>query len=130
MGKARRPQINVIRQGGIYLLENCQPLDGGFPKARPVIVVDDAATLKNMESLVVVIPCSTKVMSSEKDRVEMPTRANQPQCRTGLTEFCWAVPRWFMAANRSDLNRYIGHVGGEKLKRIVAAYQVRLNNPS
>ena len=127
MGKNRNSGQPALRQGGIYHLKKCPPLDGGEPKDRPVIIVDDKATLDALEPTVVVVACSTTVQSEDADLIEMPNSSNQPQCRTGLNKASWAVPRWFLVVDRARLDNYLGCIGGEKLKSIVRAYHIRLH---
>lgn len=119
----------AIRQGGIYRLHLCPPLDDVKPKTRPVVVVEDAASLKKAGPNVMVVACSTTIRPSDLDHdlVRMPTEADTPNCRTGLTSECWAVPRWGLVVRREHLSDYLGHIGGQKLIQIIRAVHARFD---
>jgi mRNA-degrading endonuclease toxin of MazEF toxin-antitoxin module len=98
------------------------PLDGDKAKNRPVVVVSPPVVLKSGGAFVVVA-CSTTVLESDKTRIELPNRGDHPQTRTGLTKKTWVVPRWYLAIERERLGDYIGHIGGELLRRVVVSVQ-------
>jgi len=116
---------NQIRQGSIYWLCDCEPLDDDNTKDRPVIVVDDLKSLKPSE-LIVVIACSTRKRDSEPDAVQLPDRGTTPQTKSGLTKPCWAIPRWRVLVHRNRLIEYKGHLTGRVLKEVIAAHLARL----
>ena len=74
---------------------------------------------------IIVVACSTTIGEDEEDRIRMPTSADTPGCKTGLTKPCWAVPRWFLAVAADRLTECIGHVGGERLNALWFAYLSR-----
>ncbi|MFI5380094.1 MAG: type II toxin-antitoxin system PemK/MazF family toxin [Tepidisphaerales bacterium] len=123
----RRPTNPTPRQGGIYFLQDCPPLDTDQVKGRPVIVVDDAATLR-AGGPVVVVACSSTIAESETDRIRLPSRSDTPGCRTGLDKPCWAVPRWFVVVEPDRLanSRHLGYIAGAKLIEVVCAVQRRI----
>jgi len=116
-----------IRQGSIYWLQNCPPLDDDNEKDRPVIVVDDPKTLKG-GGPVIVIACSTKSRQSETDRIALPDKGAIPQTKSGLNRPTWAIPRWFFPVERARLNEYKGHLTGSLLKAVIRAYLNRVKS--
>lgn len=113
-----------IRQGSIYWLRNCEPLDDDNAKDRPVIVVDDPESLK-VSDYVIVVACSTKKREAEYDQIQLPDRGSIPQTKSGLDKLCWAIPRWRIPVHRDRLTEYKGHLTGKVLKSVVAAYMRR-----
>lgn len=115
----------MIRQGAIYWLENCPPLDGQDTKRRPVIVITPSAILKNPTSILVVVAVSTKRSRGDRrDEVLLPNRTQNRQTTTGLAEPCWAVVRWSLALrDRSRLGDRIGFVSGQSLTQILIAFE-------
>jgi hypothetical protein len=86
-----------FKQGQIYWLEHCPPLDGRDEKKRPVIVMDSPGMLKAGDRPNIVA-CTTHPRRKDQPRFEIPPRGEDPQ--TGLPETCWAVPRWYFDVNR------------------------------
>lgn len=94
-----------------------------------MVVVEDPQTLK-AGGPVTVVACSTTIRESETDRIRLPSKADTPICRTGLTKPCWAVPRWFLVVERDRLTDYKGYVGGQKLRELIVAYLKRESEAS
>ena len=117
-----------IRQGNVYWLQDCQPLDDDNEKDHPVVVVDDAKTIAAGGPVIVVV-CSTKNRPSDPDGVKLPDTSTEPQTKSGLKKPCWAVPRWHFAVERDRLNEYKGHLTGTVLRRVLTAYDARANPP-
>lgn len=113
-----------LRQGSIYWLYDCEPLDDENVKDRPVVIVDDPESLKTGDH-VVVVACSTKNRETEYDKVKLPDRGSMPQTRSGLGKVCWAIPRWYFPVHRSRLIEYKGHLTGKVLKDVILAYSLR-----
>jgi mRNA-degrading endonuclease toxin of MazEF toxin-antitoxin module len=118
-------QPDQIRQGSIYWLQNCEPLEDDNTKDRPVIVVDDPASLK-MDGPVIVIACSTQNRASESGTIRLPDRSSIPQAKSGLKRPTWAVPRWHFPVERERLSEYKGYLTGNVLKAVLAAYLEQL----
>lgn len=116
----------AIRQGGVYWVRDFPPLDGGQRKHRWVVVIDDPEYLKGGGDPVSVVACSTTVREDEADRVKLPSRADTPTCRTGLTQTCWAVPRWHFRLYRHRLTDCRGQIPSARLIDIFIAYRNRL----
>ena len=118
-------KLRPIRQGSIYWLKDCDPLDDDNTKDRPVVVVEDAATLK-ISQFVMVIACTTKSRSSEYDQIQRPDRGSIPQTKSGLDKVCWAILRWGMPVHRDRLVEYKGHLTGKVLRAVIRAYLARV----
>ena len=114
-----------LKQGSIWWLNDCPPLEGDRAKDRPVVVVSPNQILKAGGALVVVA-CSSTVLESDKTRIELPNLADTPQTKTGLDRPTWVVPRWFLAVERERLRDYIGHLTGTLLKRVVASVEAEI----
>lgn len=114
-----------IRTGDIYWLDDCPPLEGNVAKRRPVIVVSPKDRLRD-EILVLVVAVSSTALATESDRIQLPSLADQPQTRTGLSRTCWAVPRWYLVVQRDHLRERVGYVQGALLRRIIAAVAKRM----
>jgi mRNA-degrading endonuclease toxin of MazEF toxin-antitoxin module len=119
----------TIRQGDIFWLDECPPLEGEQTKRRPVIVVSPPEMLKGVGP-VLVVATSTTVLVSEMDRVALPNKQNEPQTKSGLPRPCWAVPRWFLLVERTRLTEYAGYVTGDLLRRLTAAVEKRIAEAS
>jgi mRNA-degrading endonuclease toxin of MazEF toxin-antitoxin module len=117
-----------LRQGSIYWLYDCQPLDDENVKDRPVVIVDDPESLKTGDR-VVVVACSTKQRATEHDMVRLPDRGSMPQTKSGLNKVCWAIPRWHFPVPRRRLVEYKGHLTGKVLKAVILAYSLRSLGP-
>lgn len=87
-----------------------------------MVVVSPSVILRG-DGAFVVVACSTTVLESNTTRIELPNRGEHPQARTGLTKKTWVVPRWYLAIDRDRLGDYIGHIGGELLRRVVVSVQ-------
>ena len=86
-----------------------------------MVVVTPTTEIKRGDPIVVVA-CSTTISASETDRIRLPTEADTPTCRTGLTKPCWAVPRWFLAVTPERLTNCVGHLSGKKLNEVFLAW--------
>jgi mRNA-degrading endonuclease toxin of MazEF toxin-antitoxin module len=73
-------------------LDDCPPLEGHVVKRRPVIIVSPADRL-GTDVLVLVVATSTTALSSEIDRVALPSLEDEPQTNARLPKKCWAVPQ-------------------------------------
>jgi mRNA-degrading endonuclease toxin of MazEF toxin-antitoxin module len=113
-----------IRQGSVYWLRDCPPLDDDNTKDRPVVVVDDPKSLAD-GGPVIVVACTTKNRESEEDAVKLSDRSTMPQARSGLAKPCWGIPRWDFPIERERLTEYKGHLTGNVLKRLLIAYTAR-----
>jgi hypothetical protein len=122
--QSRSPTNPRIRQGDIYLIRNCDPLDGGVAKDRPVIVV--RVPTEGSGKPFAVVACSTQGSSSERDKVQLPDTGREPQTKSGLHQRCWAIPRWHFAVDASRLNERIGFIKGAVLRSVVEAYFNRI----
>ena len=120
---ARNPHPH-IRQGNVYWLQNCQPLDDDNEKDHPVVLVDDPKTIAAGGPVIVAV-CSTKNRASDPDGIKLPDRSTQPQTKSGLKKPCWAIPRWHFAVERDRLDEYIGYLTGGVLHRVLRAYEAR-----
>ncbi|MBL9030345.1 MAG: type II toxin-antitoxin system PemK/MazF family toxin [Phycisphaerae bacterium] len=108
-----------VRQGAIFWLDDCPPLEGDRQKRRPVVVVDAPEVLRRNQSDVLVVAISSTAMNA--DRVRLPTRDREPRATTGLARPSWVVPGWYLAVQRDRLRDRAGHVSGALLRRIVGA---------
>lgn len=108
-----------IRQGAIYWLDDCPPLEGDQQKRRPVVVIDSSEALRRNKPEVLVVAVSSTAMNA--DRVPLPTRDRDQRATSGLDRPSWAVPAWYLAVRRDHLRDHAGHVSGALLTRIVAA---------
>src|SRR6185437_10296123 len=86
-----------IRQGQIYWLDNCDPLDGDIEKDRPVIVLSTPQMLRSMNT-VVVVACTTHPRKKDPTTFRVPSKSECTE--TGLPKACWAIPRWYLNVNR------------------------------
>jgi mRNA-degrading endonuclease toxin of MazEF toxin-antitoxin module len=115
----------AIRQGSVYWLKDCKPLDDENVKDRPVVVVDDYSSI-SADGPIIVVACSTKCRDSEPDKIRLPDRGRIPQTKSGLSAPSWAIPRWNFPVERSRLTEYKGHLTGSVLKAVIAAYLARI----
>ena len=111
-----------IRQGDIFWLDGCRPLQGEVAKRRPVIVVTPTEMAEAMTE-VLVVACTTSVLASDKTAIELPNRDQTPQTKTGLSRRTWAIPRWLLPVQRDLLTDYIGYLSGATLRRLLAAIE-------
>jgi mRNA-degrading endonuclease toxin of MazEF toxin-antitoxin module len=96
-----------IRQGQIYWLDDCEPLEGDTEKDRPVIVLSSPAMLRASKTdPVLVVACSTHPRKRDVPRFELPTRHEDSE--TGLPKKCWAIARWYLPINRFRLTTVTG----------------------
>ncbi|HRK30339.1 MAG TPA: hypothetical protein PLD59_04610 [Tepidisphaeraceae bacterium] len=107
-----------IRQGDVYFLPNCPPLDGGSLKDRRVIVVTPTDLIADDNDLIAV-GVSTSPPASGEPAVEMLNTQHDPRARTGFTKPCWAILRWTLRVHVASLGKKAGHVRGERLARVV-----------
>ena len=115
-----------IRQGDVYWLDPCPPLDDENEKDRPVVVVDDPKSLA-AGGPVIVVACSRQFRkATDPDSVQLPDKGRIPQTKSGLKQPCWAVPRWHFPVDRERLKEHKGHLTGSVLKAVVAAYAARV----
>jgi mRNA-degrading endonuclease toxin of MazEF toxin-antitoxin module len=119
----RRTSQPSIRQGNVYWLQDCEPLDDDNEKDRPVVVVDDPASLA-AGGPVIVVACSTKDRN-EPDQVKLPDKSTEPQTKSGLKKPSYAIPRWHFPVERERLDEYKGYLTGKVLRAVLAAYVSR-----
>jgi mRNA-degrading endonuclease toxin of MazEF toxin-antitoxin module len=100
-------------------------LEGQVAKRRPVVVVSPPDRLKN-EVLVLVVATSTTALSSEADRIVLPSLADERGTSTGLPKKCWVVPRWHLVTKKESLRDYIGYVPKKMQQSIVEAVIKRI----
>ena len=116
-----------IRQGEIYRLDDCPPLDGHVEKRRPVVVIGriDAA---NPASPLLVVAVSHTASTPEKDpdMIRLPDLQQSPTVKTGLTKPSWALPRWYFPAEPERFGRPCGYIKGDLLRRLVSAVEGRI----
>jgi hypothetical protein len=118
-------EARPVRQGDIYWVDDFPPLHGDESKRRPVIVVSSAAMLRRGE-LVLVVACTTSVLASDTEAIELPNTTRTPQARSGLSRATWAVPSWWLATTPQRLTEYPGFIRGDLLRRLVAAASKRI----
>ena len=109
-----------IKQGDIFWLDNCRPLHGELAKRRPVIVVSPKQVIERSDELLTVAYTSS-VYTSDTTVVELPSREQTPQTKTGLARRTWAVPAWLLPVQRELLTDYVGHVSGATLRKLLNA---------
>ena len=108
-----------VRQGDVYWID-CPPLHGDTAKRRPVVVVSSSQMLQR-EDPVLVVACTSSVLPSTPDAVELPNTGRTPQARSGMSRRTWAVPAWWLPVRRERLTEYAGFIRGEVLARVVTA---------
>jgi len=108
-----------IRQGDVYWLD-CPPLHGDTAKVRPVIVISSKGMLQRAEH-VLVVACTSSVLPSDTEAIELPNTGRTPNARSGLSRRTWAIPSWWMPARRERLTTYAGFIRGDVLRHVVAA---------
>lgn len=111
----------TIRQGEVYFIENCPPLDDDKDKDRWVVVISPSDELAAGASVVEVVAISASITEQEADRIPLPNRETTTPCTTGLPRACWAVPRWHFNFNRYRLMVKTGAVPPEILHDILVA---------
>jgi mRNA-degrading endonuclease toxin of MazEF toxin-antitoxin module len=117
-----------IRQGDIYWLDDCPPLYGEVAKRRPVIIISPSAVALAAEQIVIVA-CTSTILPSDVEAIELPNRARTPQTHSGLTRRTRAVPRWWLPVPRERLTDYAGYISGNLLRRVVTAATVHMGRP-
>lgn len=117
-----------IRQGDIYWLDNCPPLHGDLAKRRPVVVISPTPVASTAEQPIVVA-CTSTILPSDLEAIELPNRGRIPQTHSGLTRRTWAVPRWWLPVPRERLTDYAGYIRGDLLRRVVTAVLEQMEQP-
>lgn len=113
----------VLRQGEIYWVIDCPPLDGSAAMPHAVIVLNPTEQLRDMSQPVRVMVVSSSVKPVGEGDIPLPNSQTDARCSTGLTKPCWAVARWVLRINdRSRLGRRAGYVSGSTLRRIITSY--------
>jgi hypothetical protein len=109
-----------IRQGQIYWLSDCPPLDGDDIKTRPVVVVDDARSLEDGEVIVIVLGATSR---GGGGGILLPHSGSQENCLTGLDRPTWVIPHWILLVERTALTNLAGHISGRTLRSVLEAYE-------
>lgn len=113
----------VLRQGEIYWVMDCPPLDGSVAGPHAVVVLNPTVQLRDMSQSVRVMVVSSSVKPVGEWDIPLPNSQTDARCSTGLTKPCWAVARWVLRINdRSKLGRRAGYVGGPTLSKIITSY--------
>ncbi len=73
------------------------------------------------DEYVLVVACTSSVLPSDTEAVELPNTGTTPQARSGLIRRTWAVPSWWLPARREQLTEYAGFIRGDVLRRVVDA---------
>lgn len=121
---APEPQL---RQGEVYWVEDCPPLDGEDVKPRPVIVLSPVEVLRdNPAHVLVVASSSTDCDPKNHDRIPLPNHEENSVCTSGLPRRCCAVPRWYLMIERTKLQNPQGYISGAVLRRVKFAVDARL----
>lgn len=110
-----------MKSGEIYHLEEVEPLHGGKPKGRYVVVITNPEEM-SLDSPIYVVACSSTVKPAQIDAgeaVELPW-SPQGAARTGFRRRTWAVPAWMLKVRPSQLGRCIGRIPATKLQDIIA----------
>lgn len=97
-----------------FWLEKCEPLRGGEPKRRPVIVVAPAGSLPDLPPGFVLVVATTTTPGDEDNCVYIDF---------GLPEPCWAVGGWTIAVEQERLGKWAGAVDGPQFADIVDAIE-------
>lgn len=111
-----------IRQGDIYWVDDFPPLHGDVAKRRPVVVITPTADIRAAEQIVVVA-CTSTVLPSNTEAIELPNTGRMPQAKSGLSRQTWAIPEWWLPVARDRLTGYAGFIRGPVLARVVIAAQ-------
>jgi mRNA-degrading endonuclease toxin of MazEF toxin-antitoxin module len=114
-----------IRQGQIYWLDDCVPLDGNVDKSRPVVVISTPEQIK-AGVVVLVAACTTHPRPKDPRRFKIVDRTVNPT--TGLSKTCWALPRWYLLVNPFRLKTLAGNCPSDVLARLIAAVLVQVEN--
>jgi mRNA-degrading endonuclease toxin of MazEF toxin-antitoxin module len=115
---ARQP----IRQGDVYWVDDFPPLHGDVAKRRPVVVITPTADARSAEQIVVVA-CTSTVLPSGTEAIELPNTGRTPQARSGLHRQTWAIPEWWLPVAPDRLTDYAGFIRGAVLARVVVSAQ-------
>ena len=118
----------TIRQGEIYFLEDCPPLEGDSAKTRPVIVVSPPDVLHDSTRKIVVVAISSSVVLG--DGIPLPDKSRYQNTSTNLTRPSWAIPRWFLPIDRRKLIHRVGYIKGITLVRVLAAVRAEMDRTS
>ena len=109
-----------MKPGEIYHLEEVDPMHGGKPKGRFVIVVTPTEDIA-MDLPLYVVACSSSIRDAQIESgraVELPW-SRQGMARTGFRRRTWAVPSWMLRVRPSQLGRRVGHLPSTKLRQII-----------
>ncbi len=111
-----------MRPGEIYHLEEVDPIHGGKPKGRYVVVVTDSGDIAlDLPLYVVACTASAKPEQIEAGQaIELPW-SRQGMARTGFRRRTWAIPAWMLRVRPSQLGRRAGHIPSTKLAEIISA---------
>ena len=119
------PPTQLPRVGQIWRVDPTQPLDSKAVEPHFCIIVDLTPLKKH--GVYVVVGITTKASeATDPDMVEM---SYGDRSKTGLTQKCWALPRWNFHTKPEALDYCKGYVSGEKLTVIVNAVYRRLITP-
>jgi len=78
---------------------------------------------------IIIVACTSTVLPSDVEAIELPNRGRMPQTHSGLIRRTWAVPRWWLPVPRERLTDYAGYIGGDLLRRVVAAVVEQMEQP-
>lgn len=114
-----------IRQGQVYWIDDCPPLDGDEAKRRPVVVVSPTSEIRRDLRPVIVVAVSTTALERYRDRVRLPNRQDNPNTTSGLPRRCWAIPDWWLLVDRVRLGHPCGFISGVTLRNLLLAFERR-----
>ena len=116
------------RQGEVFWLADCPPMDGDRAKGRPVVLIDELGAIRDPRVdrlLCVLVTSSASLPGQDDDAVQLPSKATHPCCTSGLTKRSWALPRWFVPVKRRALTDLLGYVSGDVLNSLRLAVEAR-----
>lgn len=121
-GVAEQPSRGAdVKPGEIYHLHDVEPLHGGTPKGRYVVVVTRSEDLA-MDLPLFVVACTASAKPDQIDagRVVPLPWSRQGTAGTGFRRPAWAVPAWLIPVRPSQLGRRVGHIPSTKLQEIIS----------
>jgi hypothetical protein len=110
-----------VKPGNIHHLQEVEPLHGGVPKGRYVVVVTRSEDIA-MDLPLFVVACTASAKPEQiasGQAVPLPW-SRQGTAGTGFRRPTWAVPAWLLRVRPSQLGRRVGHVPSNRLQQIIA----------
>ena len=108
-----------IQQGSVFYIDNVPDENGQNETNRRIIVISPT---KKIAGAAEILFCGASSSAYKQGCIRVPSRAENPSCRTGFPDRTWAVPTWLIVVPTELVPpKKEGFITGVTLQQIISS---------